>query len=83
MTINFQSVLEAHIEFSQKSPTVFRLKELQTNKEIEAHVENLKIVKERDVSLEIVPQARIPLQPPPPTRKYPNTITILNRIGRI
>ena len=50
---------------SQKSPTVFRLKELQTNKEIEAHVENLKIVKERDVSLEIVPQARIPLQSPP------------------
>ena len=46
---------------SQKTPTVFRLKNLVNNKEIEAHVENLKIVPERIASLTEFPQARLPL----------------------
>ena len=49
---------------SQKSPSVFKLKNLINNKVTEAHVENLKLVKEDVAPLEVFPQARLPLQDP-------------------
>ena len=57
---------------SQKSPSLFKLKNLSNNKEIECHVENMKLVKERFAPLQDFPQARLPFQwpennsPPPP-----------------
>lgn len=47
---------------SQKSPHVFKLKNLTNNKVIEAHVENMKIVQEDVAPLDIFPTARLPLQ---------------------
>ena len=49
---------------SQKSPSVFKLKNLINNKVTEAHVENLKLVKEDIAPLDIFPNARLPLQDP-------------------
>ena len=48
---------------AQKSPSVFKLKHIVTGKQIETHIENLKIVKESEAQLEDIPQARIPLHP--------------------
>ena len=59
---------------SQKSPTVFKLKNLTNNKEMECHVENMKLVKERLAPLEDFPQARLPFQWPedsPPSPPIP------------
>ena len=47
---------------SRKSPSVYKLKNLTNNKIIEAHVENLKLVKEEYAPLDIFPNARLPLQ---------------------
>ena len=47
---------------SQKSPSVFKLKNLSNGKESEAHVENMKVVKERFASLHDFPRARLPFQ---------------------
>ena len=48
---------------AQKSPSVFKLKHIVTGKQIETHIENLKIVKESEAQLEDIPQARMPLHP--------------------
>ena len=42
---------------SQKSPTVFRLRDLNDGKEKEVHTELIKIVKQRDIFLEDAPSA--------------------------
>ena len=47
---------------SQKSPHTFKLKNLTNNRIIEAHVENMKLVKEDTAPLEMFPNARLPLQ---------------------
>ena len=47
---------------SRKSPSVFKLKNLVTNKITEAHAENLKLVKEQFAPLDVFPNARLPLQ---------------------
>ena len=49
---------------SQKSPTVFRLKDLNTGKESEVHTELIKIVKQRHISLEEAPDASNPFPEP-------------------
>ena len=49
---------------SQKSPFVFKLKNLITNKVTEAHAENLKLVRENEAPLDLFPNARLPLQDP-------------------
>ena len=48
---------------AQKSPSVFKLRHIVTGKQIETHIENLKIVKESEAQLEEIPQARTPLHP--------------------
>ena len=61
---------------SQKSPSIFKLKNLSNNKEIECHVENMKIVKERFAPLQDFPQARLPFQWPEnnsPPPQFPPT----------
>ena len=50
---------------TQKSPTVFSLKNLTNNKIVQAHVENIKIIKERWATIEEVPNARLPFQEDP------------------
>ena len=45
---------------SQKSPTVFRLKDLNNGKESEVHTELIKIVKQRNISSEEAPNAESP-----------------------
>ena len=45
---------------SQKSPTVFRLRDLNDGKEKDVHKELIKIVKQRDISLEDTPGAHSP-----------------------
>ena len=45
---------------SQKSPTVFKLRNLNDGKEKDVHTELIKIVKQRDVSLEEAPGANSP-----------------------
>ena len=45
---------------SQKSPTVFRLRDLKNGKESEVHTELIKIVKQRHMSLEETPEAGNP-----------------------
>ena len=49
---------------SQKSPSIFKLKNLLNKKEVECHVENMKLVKERFASLQDFPRARLPFQEP-------------------
>ena len=46
---------------SQKSPSVFRVKEIATSKELEVHSDNCKLVRERFADLAEFPDARLPL----------------------
>ena len=48
---------------AQKSPSVFQLRHIVTGKQIETHIENLKIVRESEAQLNEIPQARTPLHP--------------------
>ena len=68
---------------SRKSPSVFKLQNLNNKKIIEAHIENLKLVKEQYAPLDQFPTARMPLQnleddpsdpPPPENTVEPNEI---------
>merc|ERR1712074_253196 len=46
---------------SQKSPSIFRVKEIATSKELEVHSDNCKLVCERFADLTEFPDARLPL----------------------
>ena len=59
-----QKFLGPYRVIAQKSPSTFRLKCLATNKEVNIHLENMKIVKERLASLQDVPVARSPFAEP-------------------
>merc|ERR1712074_246791 len=46
---------------SQKSPSIFCVKEIATSKELEVHSDNCKLVRERFADLAEFPDARLPL----------------------